>query len=185
MTDTRTSFNSWVERDRSPVVDAIYRRAGDVMRIDEALLRNRDKDERPDFPTKGSLAEHLQLVHYDPGQEYTAHHDFGFSDLSELQGARFATLLLYLNDEGLVGGETTFPRWVNAEAFDKLKVKPKEGKVRLFHCWIKVGAENFGQLTHYLHSFYRLFCSTRNYPMETLTTFLSIQLKNLDKETSG
>ena len=110
-TDTRTSFNSWVQRSKTPIIDAIYRRSADLMRIDEALLRTRDASERPDYVTKKSLAEHLQLVHYDPGQEYTAHHDFGFSDLSDLQGARFGTLLLYLNDEGLEGGETTFPRW--------------------------------------------------------------------------
>jgi hypothetical protein len=42
---------------------------------------------------------------------------------------RFATLLLYLNEEGLQGGETTFPRWKNAESFDQLRVKPEEGKV--------------------------------------------------------
>ncbi|CAB9499453.1 Probable prolyl 4-hydroxylase [Seminavis robusta] len=145
-TDTRTSFNAWVQRGKSPIVDAIYRRAADLMRIDEALLRNRDSSERPDWPTKGSLAEHLQLVHYDPGQEYTAHHDFGFSDLSDLQGARFATLLLYLNDEGLVGGETTFPRWVNAETFDKLKVKPEEGKAVLFYSQLPDGnLDDFSQ----------------------------------------
>ena len=73
----------------------------------------------------------IRLVHYDPGQEYTGHHDYGFSDLGELQGARFATLLLYLNDDGLEGGETTFPRYVNAETFDKLKVTPEEGKAVL------------------------------------------------------
>jgi len=129
--DTRTSLNSWVKREMSPILDAIYRRAADVLRIDEALLRPRDNKERTDWPSKSSLAEHLQLVHYDPGQEYTAHHDFGFSDLSDLQGARFSTLLLYLNDEGLVGGETTFPRWVNAESFERLKVQPKAGKVSL------------------------------------------------------
>ena len=43
---------------------------------------------------------------------------------------RFATLLLYLNEEGLEGGETTFPKYVNAESFDQLRVNPEEGKVR-------------------------------------------------------
>ena len=38
------------------------------MRIDEALLRRRDKNELPEWESKGSLAEHLQLVHYDPGK---------------------------------------------------------------------------------------------------------------------
>jgi prolyl 4-hydroxylase len=145
-TETRTSFNSWVQRGESPIIDAIYRRAADLMRIDEALLRKRDSTERPDYESLGSLAEHLQLVHYDPGQQYTAHHDFGFSDLSDLQGARFGTLLLYLNDEGLVGGETTFPRWVNAETFDTLKVKPEEGKAVLFYSQLPDGnLDDFSQ----------------------------------------
>lgn len=132
-TQTRTSRNTWVQRYKSPIIDAVYRRAADVMRIDEGLLRDRSKNEFPDWPSSGSLAEHLQLVHYDVGQEYTAHHDFGFSDLSDIQGARFATLLLYLNgkDDGLVGGETAFPRYQNAETFEKLAVAPEEGKVSL------------------------------------------------------
>ena len=72
--DTRTSTNAWVPREKSPVIDAVYRRAADLLRMDEALLRDRGDDERPDFPSKVTIAEHLQLVHYDPGQEYVAHH---------------------------------------------------------------------------------------------------------------
>jgi hypothetical protein len=71
---SRTSFNSWIQRSKSPIIDAIYRRAADLMRIPEALFRNRAQDEMPEFTTKKSLAEQLQLVHYDPGQKYTAHH---------------------------------------------------------------------------------------------------------------
>jgi hypothetical protein len=69
---TRTSYNSWINRERTPVFDAIYRRAADLMRIDEALLRDRDRDEFANVPSRQSLAELLQLVHYDPGQEYAA-----------------------------------------------------------------------------------------------------------------
>lgn len=71
---SRTSLNSWVHRSWSPMIDSIYRRAADLMRIDEALFRQRTEDERPDLASKQPLAEQLQLVHYDPGQEYTAHH---------------------------------------------------------------------------------------------------------------
>jgi hypothetical protein len=66
---TRTSFNSWVGREASPIIDAIYRRAGDLLRIDEALLRHRPDGERPEIPYTSSLAEHLQLVHYDVTQQ--------------------------------------------------------------------------------------------------------------------
>jgi hypothetical protein len=74
-TKTRTSFNSWVPREKSPIIDAIYRRAADLTRIDEALLRTRDKSEHPEVPTKKKVCEELQLVHYGPSQEYTAHHE--------------------------------------------------------------------------------------------------------------
>ncbi|CAB9499451.1 Probable prolyl 4-hydroxylase [Seminavis robusta] len=153
ISDTRTSLNSWISRETSPIFDAIYRRAADLMRIDEALLRDRGPDEYSDWPTSGSLAESLQLVHYDPGQKYTAHHDFGFSDLDDpnkdkrfTQATRFATLLLYLNSEGLEGGETTFPRWSNAESFDQLRVNPQEGKAVLFYSQLPDGnLDDFSQ----------------------------------------
>jgi hypothetical protein len=61
---TRTSYNSWVSRQKSPIVDAIYRRAADLLRIDEALFRQRDKDEIPERENKKTLAEELQLVNY-------------------------------------------------------------------------------------------------------------------------
>lgn len=83
---TRTSYNTWVPREQSPIIDAIYRRAADLERIDEALLRIRDPGEYPERPhsqeensicdaTRRSIAEHLQLVRYAETQEYTAHHD--------------------------------------------------------------------------------------------------------------
>jgi prolyl 4-hydroxylase len=135
-TKVRTSKNSWVAREKSPILDAIYRRAADLTRIDEALMRIRSGDEIPEFDGKRSIAETLQLVHYDPKQEYTAHHDFGYSHIDDnLQAARFATILFYLNDQddGLVGGETAFPRYINGKTFHELKVKPEAGKAILFY----------------------------------------------------
>jgi len=130
---SRTSKNSWVVRETSPIIDTVYRRAADLMRMDEALMRHRTDGELPDMPTTNPIAEQLQLVHYDVGQEYTAHHDFAYPSLDDsFQQARFATLLLYLN-EGMAGGETTFPRWANAKTFEQLKVKPEIGKAVLFY----------------------------------------------------
>lgn len=73
---TRTSLNTWVNRETTPIIDSIYRRAADLMRFDEALVRRRDPDELNDLvpESRGSIAEPLQLVHYEIGQEYTAHH---------------------------------------------------------------------------------------------------------------
>lgn len=147
---TRTSFNSWVERERSPIIDVIYRRSADVLRVDEALMRERSKGEHDNITSKRTMAEALQLVHYDPGQEYTAHHDFGyakFEDSENTQPTRFATLLFYLNDEGLVGGATSFPRYLNAESFEDLKVVPKKGKAILFYSQLPDG--NMDDLSHH------------------------------------
>ena len=66
---TRTSLNSWVQREETPIIDAIYRRAADLMRIDESLLRYRSKGEYDHLPTKKTIAESLQLVHYGVTQE--------------------------------------------------------------------------------------------------------------------
>ena len=62
------------------------------------------------------------------------HHDFIIPETHDLyQASRFATILLYLNDEGLKGGETSFPRWLNGETRNILHVKPKVGKAVLFY----------------------------------------------------
>lgn len=82
LSETRTSSNSWIKRETTPIIDAIYRRAADLMRIDEALLRSRAEHEYPEWPTSNSIAEQLQLVHYNVDEEYTAHHGMvipGFS----------------------------------------------------------------------------------------------------------
>ena len=60
-------------------------------------------------------------------------------DLKRNQRARFATMLFYLNDGGLEGGETSFPRWKNAETFLPLKVKPEAGKAILFYSQLPDG----------------------------------------------
>jgi hypothetical protein len=57
-----------------------------------------------------------QVLHYSVGQEFVAHVDFldtaRPSEAADLaaRGQRVATALVYLNDEGLEGGETDFPR---------------------------------------------------------------------------
>ena len=66
---TRTSKNTWLTRETSPILDVVYRRAADLLGVDESFLRARNANEHPDIPNRNSMAEHLQLVHYDPGQE--------------------------------------------------------------------------------------------------------------------
>lgn len=146
-TKTRTSKNTWVKRENDQIIDSIYRRAADLMQIDEALLRDREPTEYPDWGSRLSNAEQLQLVHYNVGQEYTAHHDFGYADVSnKYYPARFATLLLYLNED-LEGGQTEFPRWVNGVTRAGLKVTPVRGKAVLFYSQLPDG--NMDDLSHH------------------------------------
>lgn len=142
----RTSLNTWVGRETNQIFDTVYRRAADLLKIDEALFRVRDGTEFPDWPNKESIGEQLQLVHYNKHQEYTAHHDFGYSNVDDkLQPARFATLLLYLNDPD-EGGETEFPRWQNGFTGETLLVKPKKGKAALFYSFLPDGnLDDFSQ----------------------------------------
>lgn len=58
--------------------------------------------------------------------------------INDHQPERFATLLLYLN-EGMQGGETSFPRWINAEIFEQYKVVPQVGKAVLFYSQLPDG----------------------------------------------
>jgi len=133
---TRTSRNTWIKRERDSVIDSIYRRAADVIGIDEKLLRHH-KDEHAS--TVNSIGEELQLVHYDKKQEYTAHHDFGYAPIQDTaQAVRFSTLLLYLN-EGMSGGETEFPRWFNGNTTSGLRVTPKRGNAVLFYSMLPDG----------------------------------------------
>lgn len=146
-TKTRTSKNTWVKRANDPIIDSIYRRAADLMQIDEALLRDRDPNEFQNWSTKDSIAEQLQLVHYDVGEEYTAHHDFGYADVANKNyPARFATLLLYLNED-LKGGETEFPRWINGKTRSGYRAKPVQGKAVLFYSQLPDG--NMDDLSHH------------------------------------
>jgi hypothetical protein len=66
LSDTRTSSTTWITRETDPIVDAIFRRVADTLRLDEALLRDRDPDEYPEMPTSQRINEDLQIVHYDP-----------------------------------------------------------------------------------------------------------------------
>jgi prolyl 4-hydroxylase len=102
--NTRTSKNSWVARGNnvsSPSIDRLFRRAADLLRIDEKYLHHE--------PPNGT-AENMQVVYYGPtGAHYAPHHDWGVHDGPH---TRLITLLLYLNDlpSKKSGGETAFPK---------------------------------------------------------------------------
>lgn len=132
VSDVRTSRTTWLARHSSPIMNAIIRRGSDVLKIDEAMMRRRLPDEIPDVPFSSSISEDLQIVHYGPGQQYTAHHDFGYPDTRSNTPSRSINLCMYLN-EGMEGGETAFPHWRNAETSDSIKAVPMQGKAMIFY----------------------------------------------------
>ena len=114
---TRTSSNAWISREENIFFDSLYRRAADLLRLDEAILHN----------TKN--VEDIQVVHYINGQKYDSHHDWGVAGYPE---SRFLTLLMYLTDRPspTAGGETSFPKGADGLGF---KVTPKKGDAVLFY----------------------------------------------------
>lgn len=119
---TRTSKTTWVGRNVSPLTESLYLRAADVLGVDEKIL------------TPGTNAEEMQVVYYEIGQKYDAHHDWGVSGYPE---SRFATLLLYLTDKqhGDAGGDTSFPK---AKPHG-VRVHPGKGSAVLFYNLLEDG----------------------------------------------
>jgi len=111
MDNVRTSHNTFLSEKNNPVVQDIYNKLSNIIGI------NKDH------------FEELQVVRYHPGQLYHEHWDSCWeddkcSDFLKRGGNRYATFLLYLNDD-FDEGETHFP-------LRNIKVKPKKGKASLF-----------------------------------------------------
>lgn len=136
--EARTSRNGFINDADHPVARAISERVERVLGIDARHF------------------EDLQVVHYTPGQEYKGHYDAcsDDADMSKcdstvpIAGQRYATLLIYLNED-FEGGETCFPRRtassgsgsggagptateVDCGKPEALKIRPKRGKAALF-----------------------------------------------------
>ena len=128
---SRSSSNTWLPRYTSEVVETIYRRAAHLLQIDESLLQKKANDIL--HAHEHSLAESLQVVRYKESEEYTAHHDFVYPPtFHRHQPTRFATVLLYLNDD-FEGGESVFPRAANARFHEGITIKPRRGTAVLFY----------------------------------------------------
>ena len=121
--NTRTSRNTWLKRATNHITETLFRRAADLLRIDEQLL------------TRQKNAEDIQVVHYVNGQKYDSHHDWGVSGYVE---SRYITLLLYLNDmeSPTAGGETSFPKGDNGKG---IKVHAGKGGAVLFYNLLEDG----------------------------------------------
>jgi prolyl 4-hydroxylase len=128
---TRSSTNTWLERSTSELTNRIYERAAKILQIDESLLQAPIDDNV--HAHHHSVAESLQVVRYKAGEEYTPHHDFVYPpQRHRMQPTRFATILMYLNDD-FEGGETRFPRATNAYFHDGITIEPKKGTAVLFY----------------------------------------------------
>lgn len=120
---SRTSSTGWLDRTSSPVLNTMQQRFADVLGLDETRLHHRD------------LAEQLQVVRYEHGQQYNPHHDFG-EDSSGNNGQRFLTLLLYVVVPKQ-GGHTSFPKAFGGRGM-RLK-PPNRGGAVLFYSMLPDG----------------------------------------------
>ena len=118
--EQRSSSTAWLAPDSAPLLKTIYARAADLLQVPSAV----------DFV---NYSEHMQLVHYAQKQHYSAHFDFEIT--SAAPQSRFATLLLYLNDQAAedAGGETAFPLARMADGSRGFKIHPGKGNAVLFY----------------------------------------------------
>jgi|TARA_Y100000389_G_scaffold154165_1_gene154632 prolyl 4-hydroxylase len=113
ISSVRTSENTFLSNSIDPLMKSIDDRIKNIIGINPENY------------------EDLQVVHYKPGTFYKAHWDAcdpnkdpRCSEDYKKGGFRFATFLLYLNDD-MEGGETDFP-------LIGKKIKPEKGKGVLF-----------------------------------------------------
>jgi prolyl 4-hydroxylase len=119
LSTSRTSSNAWCRADceANPHVQNVIHRIEDITNI----------------PYDNS--ESFQILRYEPGQKYSAHHDSSDAQYSLPCGPRVLTFFLYLSDVD-EGGETNFPNL-------NVAVKPKRGKAVL---WPSVKDSDPGQI---------------------------------------
>ena len=107
-TESRTSSNTWCERECTKM---------DSIQTVLASMEEVTGIGRMHF-------EYLQMLKYEVGEHYWAHHDFIDSGIDQPAGTRLLTFFIYLNDVE-EGGETEFPQL-------GIKVKPTKGRAILW-----------------------------------------------------
>jgi prolyl 4-hydroxylase len=129
------STNAWIRREMSSIVDAIYHRTADMLKIDESLLRHRNEHEHTELNTHHSIAEALHLAQFVKDQGYIPRSDAVQTSVrNRYQPNRFATVMFFLNTvKEEWGGDTMFPLAVTADRHDGVRITPKKGKAILFY----------------------------------------------------
>lgn len=102
----RTSRGMFFEENESPLITLVENRISSLMHVPIAH------------------AEGLQVLHYEPGQEFKEHYDFFGPNSPSSHNNRISTLIIYLNDVE-EGGETTLPKL-------GITVKPVKGTAIYF-----------------------------------------------------
>jgi len=108
VSESRTSSNAWCRHDceNDPNVKAITRKIEEITRVPQ------------------SNYESFQVLRYEVGQKYNAHHDMSHRQTLLACGPRILTFFLYLSDVE-EGGETAFPHL-------NIAIKPKKGSALLW-----------------------------------------------------
>ena len=108
LSEGRTSSTSWCdsECENNQFVDSAYAKIEEVVNVPR------------------SHYESFQVLRYEIGQKYDAHHDFGAAEKTSSAGPRILTFFLYLSDVE-EGGETQFPAL-------GISVKPRKGRALLW-----------------------------------------------------
>ena len=124
----RTNRSAWLETDLSPQILEI------CQRIADQLGCNRDH------------FESLQVIHYEPGQEYKYHYDaYDFRATEKYQrfcgqrGNRLRTVLVYMNHVE-EGGETGFNQ--AKPLGEVIRVTPQAGRMIVFDNLLEDGSLN-------------------------------------------
>ena len=163
----RPSAGGWIHREQDMIVDTIFCCLSDLLNIDKRLMMNQVVEDYVS-PTHERIVEAMQLLRYGPGEEYPARHDFTYPSIeNRYQPKRYATIIMYLTGEGdvvengvvrrssrssgkhannnviaedgLRGGETTFPRAITTDFHHGVKVEPQSGKAILFYNFLPDG----------------------------------------------
>lgn len=106
ISNIRTSSGMFFEENENPFINEIERRIAKIMNLPIEHV------------------EGLQVLHYEPGQQFKAHFDYFGDNHPSSHNNRISTLVLYLNDVEK-GGETTFPRL-------NISCKPNKGDAVYF-----------------------------------------------------
>lgn len=148
----KTSTNTLIQREYSPIVDTIHHRVADALKIDESLLRHRNEHEETGLATHHSISEALMITHYLPGQGYPPISDATQPSVrNRYQPNRFATVLFFLNDLKEGEADTIFPLAVNSFNHDGVRIVPKKGNAVILYNMLPDG--NIDDLSQHSSSF--------------------------------